>query len=65
MAFPNTVVRHYKITTLDHIPLILNLFGFEPLAPKAFKFESFWTREASCYGMVAKTWNRSSNPNPT
>lgn len=44
MAFSDAMIYHY--------PLVLSLFGNEQRAPKPFKFEIFWTHEASCFGVV-------------
>lgn len=59
LDFPNAGVRHYSVTNLDHTPLILNIFGEEIRLAKSFKFEKFWAREESCFGIIAETWRKS------
>lgn len=58
------MVHHYPLTNSDHLPLILCLFGAVQRAPKPFKFEMFWTRDATCYGVVEKAWNRCGDSHP-
>lgn len=53
VVYQNAVIQHYDITTSDHIPLVLSLYGLEQLAPKALQFEGFWTRNTSCFAVVA------------
>lgn len=57
MANPNATIIHYPITHSDHSPLVMSLFGSVDTAPKSFKFEGFWTWEASCVGVVASAWS--------
>lgn len=56
LAFPNAEIHHHPITTSDHVSSILSLFGKEESDPKNFKFELFWTREPTCYGVAAEAW---------
>lgn len=57
VVYPNAVIQHYDITTSDHITLVLSLLGLEQHAPEAFKFEGFWTRDMSCFAVVASAWS--------
>lgn len=59
--FPNAGVRHYAVTTSDHIPLILNFFWDEARVAKCFKFEQFWARKETCFGVIADAWRQPRN----
>lgn len=57
MVFLNAAIIHYPVTNFDHSPLIMSLFGSADSASESFKFEGFWTKEASCVGVVAAAWS--------
>lgn len=54
-SYPNASVSHYSLTNSDHVPIILHLFGSEAQVATCFKFEKFWARDASCFGVIAES----------
>lgn len=64
VAYPNAKILRHFLAPSDQIPLILKLFGHETNAPKAFKSETFWTRESSCFDIVAHAWAQNSWDDP-
>jgi hypothetical protein len=55
--FPDTVTNHLPTTVSDHNPIILSTTWNSVKLPKSFWFESFWTRDASSYLVIAKAWS--------
>lgn len=63
-SFPNAIVKHYRVTNSDHVPLILNLFGCEISVAKTFKFERLWAREDSYFGIITEAWRKPNRGKP-
>ncbi|XP_074327302.1 uncharacterized protein LOC141665222 [Apium graveolens] len=60
--FPNAVVHVLEVSTLDHLPMLLNL-NMQVYMPKAkrFRFENIWVRESDCLNLVRDSWNVNGN----
>lgn len=43
---------------------MLNLCGVEVAVAKCFKFEKFWVREDSYFGVITETWQKCMGGSP-
>lgn len=64
ISYPNARVHHFSVTNSDHVPLILHFFRSEPRVATCFKFETFWAREVSCYGVIVESWRKQWSGSP-
>ncbi|XP_074346113.1 uncharacterized protein LOC141684875 [Apium graveolens] len=55
--FPSAEVRVLEVTTLDHLPLLLQLHRQVFVQrSRRFKFENMWIEERECRGIVQSCW---------
>jgi hypothetical protein len=54
--FPHYVVLHLPAQLSDHNPILLDSSPFDLTLPRPFRFEEFWTFDASCNSVISRAW---------
>ena len=54
--FPHFAVQHLPTQSSNHNPIILDTAASYLSLPQPFKFEEFWTYDASCDSIVSNGW---------
>ena len=57
--FPHFSVRHLPAHASDHNPIILDTSAPDLSLPRPFRFEEFWTFDASCDYVISSAWMNS------
>ena len=58
LKFQGTIVHHLHCTSLDHMPLYINLSGLEITSRrKLFRFEKIWLSDERCGEVVEASWS--------
>ena len=58
LKFQDTIVHHLHCTSLDHMPLYINLSGLEITSRrKLFRFEEIWLSDERCGEVVEASWS--------
>lgn len=56
--FPNAEVQVLKVSTSDHLPILLHLnMQVYVVKSRKFKFENVWIRDADCLNLVQDSWS--------
>jgi hypothetical protein len=62
--FPHFSVRHLPAQSFDHNPILLDMAHSDLSLPRPFRFEEFWTFDATCSSVVSEAWNNSLSGSP-
>jgi hypothetical protein len=54
--FPHFAVKHLPAQSSDHNPILLNTTHSDLSLPRPFRFEEFWTFDASCNDVISSAW---------
>lgn len=60
--FPCATVNHLLQTSLDHLPVLLNIDGSIPATVrghKQFRFEAIWVQDNTCQDVIRPCWDSS------
>jgi hypothetical protein len=49
-------VQHLPAQTFDHNPILLDTAPSDLSLPRSFRFEKFWTYDASCDSIISNAW---------
>lgn len=58
LLFPYARFRNEEALTSDHMPIVVDCVGVNPIRPrkKIFRFEAMWLRDAGCEEVVKQEW---------
>jgi hypothetical protein len=62
--FPHFFVRHLPAQSSDHNPILLDTAHSDLSLPYLFRFEEFWTFDATCSSVVSEARNNSLSGSP-
>jgi hypothetical protein len=54
--FPHYAVLHLHAQVFDHNPILLDSSPADLTLPRPFRFEEFWTFDASCNAVISRAW---------
>jgi ribonuclease HI len=54
--FPHFAVLHLPAQLSDHNPILLDSSPSDLTLPRPFRFEEFWTFDASCNSVISRAW---------
>lgn len=55
--FSKACLKHFPISSFDHLPICLDTNGDPHIGPRPFKFEEIWTRDKNSSLVVKKGWS--------
>ena len=56
LVFPKATIQHLGAINSDHSPILLDSQPIDHYLPRPFRFETAWTRDTKCFGIIAEAW---------